>query len=132
MSLRYNIVKTTATGEQLIVDINQCNPITGAQDYTKEELDALVEESIAFADARMIDMNMRMLEAYQLNQFMTEQELLKLKQVLEVLCGRMSPQQLLNRWQSAQEETAELEAGRLAYAQQLESDAEEAFVNGVS
>jgi hypothetical protein len=58
-------------------------------------------------------MNTRVLEAESLEQYCTPEEWGKILSVIDVMCGRMSADLVKRRWQSAIEETQELELGRL-------------------
>jgi hypothetical protein len=116
MPISFQVVKASAMGEQLTASIVQCNPVTGDKEHTVDEMEELLNNCVAALDDRMIIMNMRLLEAQQLQPYCDPSVWIKVQQVMEVLCGRMSMELLRARWQSEIEETAELEALRAEYA----------------
>lgn len=118
MPLQYSITKVTATGESIIVHIGQCHPVSGEVMHSVEEMDAMLQKASDSTTERMFDMNMAMLEAYHLDAYFDPGVWLRVKQVMEVLAGRMQAQVLQHRWESAREETAEMERMRAVHAQQ--------------
>lgn len=120
MPIRYVLTKASATGEQITTEVAQCDPVTGQVMHSDAQLEMMLERAIKVSDERMIHMNMLMLEAMKLHTYCDEQTWIKLRQLLEVLCGRMQAAVLAARWQSEIEETADLEAGRQRYAEEQE------------
>lgn len=114
MPLRFAITKATAQGETMVVDVCQWNPVSGEVLHTVDEMNAMADEALKLSDARLLEMNVRILEAESLEAYCTPVEWGKILSIIDVMCGRMRADTLRHRWQSAIEETAELEAGRLA------------------
>lgn len=112
MPTRIAISKECASGEHISVEVMQSNPVTGQNMHTDDEMKKIMEKALTLVDERMIEMNMRMLETRNLEQFFDQQTWQRFRQVLEVIYGRMSVDTLAHRWQSEKEETAELEAAR--------------------
>ena len=113
MPIRAQISKETAQGEQVLVHIEQCNPITGEVDYaTIDDMAAALDKMLVFTDVRMHEMNLRMLEAYRLESYFDPGEWMKVAAILDILAGRQSAAQVKHRWDSIREENAALEEGR--------------------
>lgn len=113
MPARFAITKSTAQGETMVTDICQWNPVTGEICHSIDEMTAMADEVLKLSDMRLLEMNTRVLEAESLEQYCTPEEWGKILSVIDVMCGRMSADLVKRRWQSALEETAELELGRL-------------------
>lgn len=124
MPLRMAITKQSGQGEQLVYDVCQWNPVTGEIAHDSiAEMSAILDEALQGADLRMQEMNLRMLEAYQMEQYFTQDVWQKITQILDILAGRQSAAQVVQRWQAALEETQELEQAREQYRmQQLDNN----------
>ena len=115
MPIRMAITKVSGQGEQLVIDVSQWNGVTGEIVHKDiSEMSDLFNQALAFADIRLQEMNMRMLEAYNLEVYFKPETWQKVVAILDILAGRQSVDTVLRRWQSEVEETADLEAGRLA------------------
>lgn len=110
-------------GEVFTVELVQTNPQTGAPEHTLEEMDAMMDQALLVMDKRKFEMNMRVLEAYGLINFLTQTEQVKFKALLHVLSGNITPAYLKEQWEAAREETAELEALRESYVQKQREEA---------
>lgn len=128
MPIRMAITKVSGQGEQLVIDISQWNPVTGEIVHEDMgEMFLLQHEALQAADLRLQEMNLRHLEAYQLEKWCTPNEWQKIGDVLEILSGRVDAATVAHRWKSALEETAALEDGRLAYAIQQQKDQQDVY-----
>lgn len=107
------------SGETVTVDLFQWNPITGEMTgESLEELERAMQEVCAFADKRMYDLNMRMLNIrHKLRPYFPEEVWGKITQLLEVLAGRLDMETLIARWESIREENEELARNREMHAQ---------------
>jgi len=108
------ITKATASGEQIVIDFCQWNPVTGEIMHTLVEMQAGFDELLALADMRLMDMNTRMLEAYAFEEDFAPAEWARFVALLDVLAGRQDAATVKHRFQAEREETAALEAGRRA------------------
>lgn len=125
MPIRTAITKLSGQGEQIVVDVCQWNPVTGAIVHsTVDEMAQLMDQMLKFADARLEEMNLRMLEAYSLESYFEPGTWQQVIAILDILCGRQSASMVRQRWDSIKEENAALAQGRL--------DAELAMMNGNS
>lgn len=107
------ITKATANGEQFVVDVCQWNPVTGDMVHDSvAEMTELAEGMLKLGDLRLLDMNTRMLEAYNLEKYFDPVTWARVVSILDILAGRQTAHTVVQRWQSEIEETAELEAGR--------------------
>lgn len=114
MPIRTAITRQTGQGEQMVVDCCQWNPVTGAIVHESvEEMQWLTNEMLKLSDTRLYEMNMRMLEAYAFEKYFTPDVWYRVISILDVLAGRVDPQQVIKRWEDSKEETEELERGRL-------------------
>lgn len=122
MPVRFAITKVSGQGEQMVVDICQWNPVTGAIVHTDlSSMQSLLDESLKACDIRLEEMNLRMLEAYNLSNYFTPDTWQQVVCILDILAGRQSAAQVKQRWDSIKEENADLEAGRsAAYLHNLE------------
>ena len=114
MPVRIAITKQTATGESVVVDGCQWNPVTGTIDHTVSELKQLITEMLSLADDRANEMNMRVIEAAGIRDYCTPQEWNKILSIFDIIEGRATAHMVAQRWQSSIEETRELEQGRQA------------------
>jgi hypothetical protein len=117
MGIRMALTKQSAIGEQFVVDVGSWNPVTGELDY--DSIDSMLEAAqsmLKLADVRTEEMHLRMLEGYNVRKYVTQDQWTKILDVLEVICGKQSMETVVRRWESALEETAELEQGRLEHA----------------
>lgn len=112
------ITKATAQGEQLVVDVCQWNPVSGDIVHDSQELQKLFDEMCKFADVRVLEMNTRVIEAYDFRKYLTNEEWRKIGDILEVLSGRVNGSTVLARWQSVIEENEALLNGRMQAQQQ--------------
>src|SRR5262245_38881197 len=115
MPLRAAIVKGTATGENVTVDVCQWNPVTGEVMHTVAEMQQMAQEMLAIADVRQHEMNMSMLEVYNFEKYVPADVWPMVVSILDVLAGRIHPDELIRRWESAREENADLARMREAY-----------------
>lgn len=123
MPIRTAITKVSGQGEQIVVDVCQWNPVTGAIVHsTVDEMAKLMDDMLRFADARLEEMNIRMLEAYSLESYFEPGTWQQVISILDILCGRQTAAMVCNRWGSIKEENAALAQGR--------ADAELARANG--
>ena len=114
MPIRTAITKVSGQGEQIVVDVCQWNPVTGAIVHsTVDEMAELMDSMLKFADARLEEMNLRMLEAYNLESYFEPGTWQQVIAILDILCGRQSAVMVKQRWDSIKEENAALEQGRL-------------------
>lgn len=127
MPLRMAITKVSGQGEQLVIDVAQWNPVTGIIMHTSmDEMKELFNQGLQFADDRLQDMNLRMLEAYKMEQFFDVATWQKVVSILDILAGRQNAAQVTQRWLDTAEEQAELEQMRAeAYAQMCDSCGEQ-------
>ena len=109
MPIRMAITKQTAQGEQFVVDVCQWNPVTGEVLHGISEMSEMADEMLKLSDVRLVEMNTRMLEAYNLQQYCPPDAWTMVNDVLDVLAGRQSVDAVARRWQSRVEETRELE-----------------------
>lgn len=114
MPVRIDITKQTANGESYVASACQWNPVTGKIEHTFDEVMELADKALRLADARLVEMYTRLFEAEQIEKYCTPEEWSKVVSILDIIAGRQSINQVARRWHDAQEETAELEAGRAA------------------
>ncbi len=113
MPVRIAITKVVGSNEQMVFDVCQWNPVTGDIAHADiSEMSELLDEAIKFADVRAFELNTRMLEGYEAQKYCTPSEWTKILDILEVISGRQQLDTVIRRWQSAVEETAELEQMR--------------------
>ncbi len=114
MPIRMAITKSTAQGEQFVVDVCQWNPVTGEIVHDDvSEMTRLADEMLRLGDMRLVEMNTRMLEAYNLEKYFDPATWSRVVSILDVLCGRQSADTIARRWQSEVEENIELKQMRL-------------------
>ena len=109
------ITKASGQGEQLVVDVCQWNPVTGALLHNIDEMSKLFEQALGFADIRLQEMNLRHLEAYELEKYFDQQTWQRVTAILDILAGRQSAQDVAHRWHSEVEETQALAEQRQEY-----------------
>ena len=126
MPIRTAITKVSGQGEQIVVDVCQWNPVTGVIVHeTVDEMALLMDQMLKFADARLEEMNLRMLEAYSLESYFEPGTWQQVISILDILCGRQSAAMVKQRWDSIKEENAALAQGRAdAKSAQKESTVE--------
>ena len=123
MGIRMALTKQSPIGEQFVVDVASWNPVTGDIDYHNiDEMLAAAQNMLKLSDLRTEEMHLRMLEGYNVEKYVTADQWTKILDVLEVICGRQSMETVVRRWQSAQEETEELERVRAEYAASTNGD----------
>ena len=114
MPIRLNVVKQNGQGEQVVFDICQWNPVTGDIVHkTVEEMSKLLDECLAFGDLRVMELNNRMFEAYQLAEYFEPGVWQKVISLFDILAGRQSAAMVKQRWDSIKEENDALEQARL-------------------
>lgn len=114
MPVRQVIVKQIGHSEQLQIDVCQWNPVTGEIVHeTMEEMNELIEQGFQVADSRTMEMQLRMLAASNIRQYFAPEVWSMVVSILDILAGRTSVDLVVQRWEAAKEETAELEATRL-------------------
>lgn len=117
MPVRFAITKVSGQGEQLVVDICQWNPVTGAIVHKDiSEMQKLLDESLRFCDLRLEEMNLRMLEAYDFESYFEPGVWQQVCSVLEIIAGRQTASQVISRWKSIKEENADLQRIREEHA----------------
>lgn len=115
MPIRFAITKATGQGEQFVVDLCQWNPVTGEIVHEDiSEMTRLADEALQLSDYRLMEMNTRMLEAYNLEKYFDPATWSRVVCILDILAGRQSVDTVARRWQSEVEETQALEALRAA------------------
>lgn len=108
--------QTVGNGEHLTLEVLQHNPINGEQDYSShEEMQLEASKAQAFIDLRLKEMNVRMLEAYDLlnPKYFEPHSLYRFLSILDVIAGKVSAFTIRKRWDDETEENFELEQGRL-------------------
>jgi hypothetical protein len=77
-----------------------------------------MSQALDFVDLRLVEMNMRMLEAYKLREYFQPEVWQKVVAILDILAGRQDVTIVKQRWEDSAEETRELEVMRqVAYAE---------------
>lgn len=115
MPFRLAITKVSAQGEQISIDIPSWNPVTGEIVHNNaEEMSALFNEAMALADTRLLEMNMRMLEARDVRKYFDDEHWMKLVAIFDVLAGRQDITTVVQRWEDTAEENRELAEAREA------------------
>lgn len=123
MPLRFVVTKQTAQGEQIQADVVQWNPVTGVIEHDNfEDMLRIMDQALASSDVRMQDMNLRMLEAYQMDKYFTPDTWQRITAILDVLAGRQSAAQVVQRWHDTQEENDALAEARQAHNLTLDLD----------
>ena len=112
MPVRIQITKETAQGEHFVVDVTQVNSVTGEVLHTLYQMSEMADEMLKLSDTRLMEMNTRMLEAYNLQQYCPPDAWTMVNDILDILAGRQSVDTVARRWQSRVEETRELEEMR--------------------
>lgn len=116
MPIRTAITKVSAQGEQITVDVCQWNPVTGAIVHKDVgEMAQLMDTMLKFCDVRLEEMNLRMLEAYNLEEYFTPGEWQKVLSILGILGGQQSAAMVRQRWDAIREENHALEKERLQH-----------------
>lgn len=129
MPVRIAVMRTTGQGETFQADICQWNPVTGSIAHkTVAEMQELIDDVFQISDVRLMEMNTRMLEAYNFQQYFDDVTWSKIVSILEVLSGRTTPDQVIKLWTSAQEETADLERIRRQHYQEQQQAAHHEYV----
>ena len=129
MPIRLNVVKQNGQGEQVVFDICQWNPVTGIIVHeTVEEMSRLLDECLAHGDLRVMELNNRMFEAYELAEYFEPGVWQQVIALFDILAGRQSAAVVKQRWDAVKEENAALHAGRL---QHYKTEMEQA-INGDS
>ena len=114
MPIRMALTKATGSGEQIVIDVCQWNPVTGEIIHKDiAEMSRLADSLLAFADFRLEEMNIRMLDSYELLRQLPSEYQFRFRELLDVLYGKMSAQTLTSRWQAIKEENEALAQARL-------------------
>lgn len=113
MGRRIVITKSSAAGEQLTLQLTQCNEITGEPELDTNQFMEEADNLIKLADSRTQDMNLRHLEAYQLDKYFEPHIWYRVRAILGAIGGQQTVQSLAQRWEAEVEETKALEQGRL-------------------
>jgi hypothetical protein len=111
---RYVITKASGQGEQITAEVAQCDPVTGKVMHSDVEMTKMLQHALSLTETRMAEMNVRMLEAYELSKYFSTDMWQRIKSILDILAGRQTAAMVANRWESEIEETRDLEAGRVA------------------
>jgi hypothetical protein len=115
MPLRFAITKQSGSGEQIVVDLCQWNPVTGEIVHdTVAEMTAMADEALQVSDSRLAEMNMRVIEVAGLREYFTPEAWYKVVSILDIISGRQSAEQVKQTWDSITEENEALEQGRQA------------------
>lgn len=113
MSVKIQVVKQMLNGEQMVVDVLQCNAVTGEQDYANvSQMQDVMADALQFIDVRQEELTTRMLEAYGFQHHFDEVTWEKIRRILGVISGNEDPRYLLERWNAAKEENDALERER--------------------
>ncbi len=112
MPYRYVITKASGQGEQITSEIAQCHPVTGDVMHSEVEMTRMIQHALKVSETRMSEMNINMLEAYELSKYFTPEIWQRVIAILDILAGRQSAAMVSARWQSEVEETRDLENGR--------------------
>ena len=112
MPLRCAVTKASGQGEQLVLDVCQWNPVTGEIMHTQDECVSMLDDAVKYADLRMMEMNTRLLEAYNLEQYFDPGVWQQICSILDVLAGRQTVDHLVRRWESIKEENEALKQQR--------------------
>lgn len=112
MGQKMSLSKTTANGEQLTFILAQCNEVTGEEMMTSDQFTETSDAIITYSDIRMQEMNLRHLEAYQLDRFFTPPMWYRVRAILGAIGGQQTIQALAGRWEAEEEETRSAEQGR--------------------
>ena len=109
------ITKVSGQGEQIVIDVSQWNGVTGEIVHqTVEEMSTLFNQAMDIADMRLLEMNMRTMEAYKLKDYFTPEAWQKVVSIFDILAGRQDISTVKQHWDDALEETRELEQMRQA------------------
>lgn len=107
--MRLSMIVATGTGEQLSIDCPNWNPVTGEMIATQEAQKQAIQKAFEEADFRRQQMAMRVLEVNKFRSYFDGQTWMRIVGIIDILAGRISAEDLLMRWYSEAEETAELE-----------------------
>lgn len=131
MPIRLNVVKQNGQGEQVVFDICQWNPVTGAIVHeTVADMQRLLDECLAFGDLRVMELNNRMFEAYALAEYFEPGIWQQVIALFDILAGRQSAAMVKQRWDAIKEENLSLQNGRLEhYNAELQKAIDEGCVN---
>lgn len=133
MPLRMAITKDVGGGEQIVVDVCQWNPVTGAIMHGEfTEMKTLFEAALNMAEDRMQDMVTRIMETAHLRSYCSPEEWEKIVSVIDIIAGRVEAQTVAKRWHDRIEENELLEEGRREAAEQAqrEQDGLPIFLDG--
>lgn len=113
MPVRFAITKNSGQGETMVTDVCQWNPVTGEILHTVDEMLEIADEALKLVDMRTLQYHTRMLEAYSLEEYCTVEEWSRIVSILDIINGNQTADLVQRRWQSAREETEELELARI-------------------
>jgi hypothetical protein len=128
--IRMAVMKDMPGGGSTTVDIPSWNPVTGELCSSLDDMHETYREACQILDERHIEMNMRIIETSGLRTYFTQEEWSKVISLFDILAGRQSAAQVVQRWESIREENRELEEMRLA-ALEAQQEAEVTEINGV-
>ena len=123
MPLRFAVTRQLGTGEQVVVDVCQWNPVTG--DIVHDNVDqmaTLLDKAFTFVDERAIEIYLRVFEIHKLRDYFAPEEWMKVASVLDIIAGRVDIEMVIHRWNAIKEENQALEDGRLEAMQKALND----------
>jgi hypothetical protein len=90
------------------------NPVTGVPSQsTVDEVKDSIDHALLILDDRANLAHKRTLDAYGMLQYFPAELHSKVIEIIDVLTGKADPGLVVQRWQAAIEETADLEQGRI-------------------
>lgn len=116
----FRIAAVMSTGmEQVTVDMPSWNPVTGEpEDISQDDMKEHVSYLLTVLDDRREQAHMRALVVYGMLQHIPDEHRTKIIEIVDCLTGKADPALVVQRWQAAAEETAELERMREEHRQQ--------------
>lgn len=112
MPLRSVVTKNSGEGEQITIEVTQCNVVSGDENHTDADFYRMLDTTKTYLDSRTLEMNTRMLEAYGLDSHFDLPTWQKIIAIFDILAGRQSAAQVVQRWNAAIEENETLAKGR--------------------
>lgn len=121
MSVKMQVVVQTVQGEQIIIDVLQCNPITGEKEYSSvQDMHDAMNDALTLCDMRVYEMRQRGIAGYELQKSCPPEAWPYVLDILEFMGGRQDLDMISRRWQSRIEENEALQQIRLAALQEQE------------
>ena len=111
---RLAVTKEMPGGGASTVDIPSWNPITGELHMSLDDMEATYQEANRILDARHREMVQRIVDVSGMRSYFSPAEWQKVVCLLDVIEGRQSALQVVQRWKAIEEENRELEATRQA------------------